>query len=1109
MHNNHLINLIKELAAANNKLKSDLVEYKEMLSDSRNELHSLRSKVEEMENGDPTASIKTASSIAGTAASSRHGSPTGSVTPTADEFAGMLPNVKHSLMVEQQQSLAFLSSSAPQPTSMMMFGAAAVGRLSPDLERSKSRERSTREGSRERPITPVDRIRSRRSIDVISAAAAQLANEPSTPSSSVPTTPSTPTFNRTARPGPISITTVPLSSSSTSTSATGIGSVPHSPLGSPSVVHHHHHHYHYHVHRRKGSMQLDPNAPPGAAGALGGVHGNDDETETVEIVKEEVVVKMQPGTHSAPVSRASSPSRPADFQEGGRRVGFVVEKLHGMAGESPPAIKKTAVGSPSLLSASLASLGKDKGLGSAIIVPGGGDNERRVTIGFPEPTASSSDTVSGGHARRPSTADGKRRDMGIGYFAPPFNQIGGDGERRGRGFGSWREPIVTRVTVVGVSEDELAERMRDAATSPISEFNRQLPAPGGEGLAGRRGSQAKVQQSGKRGTAPLPLALSAPSMSRMFATPPPASPRGSIASQSSSASGGGGLQNPYVALHNLGANLLERLRGTDIRALNRRLKRTFDILELSGMSNSIIENVLSDVEVLRERFRWVEEAWKDKEAAAGADGTTTPNNAKTEEGGGKEKERERERERKLEALLAGVSVDEFLPLLHMVQDLLGEVGKLRMTVNDLQVEYVKKVEENQRWVEEGIVRRAERRAARHHEGWEGGGVTAGAGKFAWLASVLVGYRGRTGKNGRGPAWNPWRPAMLRTAADDHRGRNTDRRVGKHTQSMDRNQGQGERKGHVRSVSHDSVTSMLLDRQDTEGSGTHNGGSASDSMNGTNSSSSGTVPTPTSPVSRGRPPHRDLISAATTTVKVSAMDVPNTGNRRWSDSSLVAEGKGKGKGKGKEGDELIPGTGYKGATSYLSSSVFEEKGSQWRGGGMAGTEAANTTLGAKYGPPPGHFSSAARAISEKRRLRLSEQSMNSNSRRDEDENKDAVSPKATPSQILSSPTAPTQPPQRTSTITITTPSSPRALYPRTSNIPISPQPGGSAPRSRNMPIPRGSSSTPIRNQRGRSRDPGDARAADGSWRSRPPSPDADQDPTWKAGSMFAAGWMGTK
>lgn len=117
-------------------------------------------------------------------------------------------------------------------------------------------------------------------------------------------------------------------------------------------------------------------------------------------------------------------------------------------------------------------------------------------------------------------------------------------------------------------------------------------------------------------------------------------------------------KSPFILLQEQVAHIIERLRGSDIRALNRRLKRAFDIAELSNMSNSIIDNILMDVDTLESRFLWVES-----------------------------------------------SHDLFFPILDLFKDILKETGILRSTVNELQVEYVKKVEENQARVEEEIIKK--------------------------------------------------------------------------------------------------------------------------------------------------------------------------------------------------------------------------------------------------------------------------------------------------------------------------------------------------------------------------------------------------------------------
>ncbi|KAI9486674.1 MAG: hypothetical protein EXX96DRAFT_496708 [Benjaminiella poitrasii] len=117
--------------------------------------------------------------------------------------------------------------------------------------------------------------------------------------------------------------------------------------------------------------------------------------------------------------------------------------------------------------------------------------------------------------------------------------------------------------------------------------------------------------------------------------------------------------------------MLQRLTQTDIRALNRQLRRAFDIFELSSMSNSIIENIITDVENLKTRFFWVEDRAIVKQ----------------------------------ELWLQDVSMVEFFPIMTVVQQMLREISELRMTLNDLQVEYVKKIEESDIRLEREVMRK--------------------------------------------------------------------------------------------------------------------------------------------------------------------------------------------------------------------------------------------------------------------------------------------------------------------------------------------------------------------------------------------------------------------
>ncbi|KAI9027139.1 hypothetical protein CLU79DRAFT_25229 [Phycomyces nitens] len=153
-------------------------------------------------------------------------------------------------------------------------------------------------------------------------------------------------------------------------------------------------------------------------------------------------------------------------------------------------------------------------------------------------------------------------------------------------------------------------------------------------------------------------------------------------------------KSPYSQLQEHVSQTLQRLVATDIRALNRRLRRTFDIFELSSMSNSIIENILTDVGALSSRFIWVQ------------DEISYNHNE---------------------------SLNAFFPILRLFQDLLQEMGQLRSTMNELQVEYVKKVEEYGQKVEEEIVQKREKLKS---ETMPTNMSQSSSGPLAWFAQVF-------------------------------------------------------------------------------------------------------------------------------------------------------------------------------------------------------------------------------------------------------------------------------------------------------------------------------------------------------------------------------------
>ncbi|KAG0243435.1 hypothetical protein BGX31_010718 [Mortierella sp. GBA43] len=155
-------------------------------------------------------------------------------------------------------------------------------------------------------------------------------------------------------------------------------------------------------------------------------------------------------------------------------------------------------------------------------------------------------------------------------------------------------------------------------------------------------------------------------------------------------------QSPYQLLHTLSTDLHERLARSDPRELNRRLKRTFDIQALSQMSNSVIENVLTDIGTLSERFRWLEahpvtdltSVILDYPPKSGALSVGSEDDDGDDESGESDFSVEEEQEK------WSFRATEFFPFTHSVQELLSENGKLRMTINDLQLSIVQKVEQD-------------------------------------------------------------------------------------------------------------------------------------------------------------------------------------------------------------------------------------------------------------------------------------------------------------------------------------------------------------------------------------------------------------------------------
>lgn len=107
-------------------------------------------------------------------------------------------------------------------------------------------------------------------------------------------------------------------------------------------------------------------------------------------------------------------------------------------------------------------------------------------------------------------------------------------------------------------------------------------------------------------------------------------------------------KNPFEVLQSVTQQTIDKINATDTRVLNRRLKRVFHMSELSDLSNSLLCNLLNDLSDFNSQFDWVHD-------------------------------------HKLEEPY-------FFPLSITIQSLLKEIGTMKMTLNDLQADYVSRIE---------------------------------------------------------------------------------------------------------------------------------------------------------------------------------------------------------------------------------------------------------------------------------------------------------------------------------------------------------------------------------------------------------------------------------
>ncbi|KAI7870712.1 hypothetical protein BDF14DRAFT_1401764 [Spinellus fusiger] len=147
---------------------------------------------------------------------------------------------------------------------------------------------------------------------------------------------------------------------------------------------------------------------------------------------------------------------------------------------------------------------------------------------------------------------------------------------------------------------------------------------------------------------------------------------------------------PYRTLHTVLQQMYEQLQATDTRALNRHLNRAFDMAYLTSMSNNLLQTLLMDIGQLHEQFA-----------------TETASHA-----------------------------SDFHSLLSLAQDMLREIAKLRSTMNDLQVDYVKKVQESDQRTKEEVHRRTHPSSSHQHHHSHGASPVLSPNPLSWLTSVF-------------------------------------------------------------------------------------------------------------------------------------------------------------------------------------------------------------------------------------------------------------------------------------------------------------------------------------------------------------------------------------
>lgn len=104
------------------------------------------------------------------------------------------------------------------------------------------------------------------------------------------------------------------------------------------------------------------------------------------------------------------------------------------------------------------------------------------------------------------------------------------------------------------------------------------------------------------------------------------------------------VQKPIDVLHTVTQQALDKLNATDVRVLNKRLNRRFDMTDLSEMSNTMLSRLADDLDHFSPQFEWSHQ-----------------------------------------------DPDHFFALVQLISHMLKEMCTMKITLNDLQADFVRRI----------------------------------------------------------------------------------------------------------------------------------------------------------------------------------------------------------------------------------------------------------------------------------------------------------------------------------------------------------------------------------------------------------------------------------